>query len=155
MKIRSICTYLKLAVPSCLFQTELEPLEVCDQMVICEEVFVSTSGIGAATQAFVVTPYVVAPFNFLVTLDTICYPNVDRASKEQKLSILVEIILTLHGIITFITQGRKPSKVMASKQIIGTAYYIPPPQTIGFKVFVCMIHNVYEGVHTSLQQTTS
>jgi hypothetical protein len=90
-----------------------------------------------------------------VILDPIPDPNVGRASKECELQILVEVILTFHGIITFITQGSKPSKVTASKQIIGTAYHIPPPQTIGFKAFICMINNVYEGIHTSLQQTTT
>jgi hypothetical protein len=123
--------------------------------VIRKEVFVSTCGFNAATLAFIIAPYVVAPFNFLVTLDPIPDPNVGRALKEQELPIFVEVILTFHGIITFITQGRKPSKVTASKQIIGTAYHIPPPQTISFKAFVCMLHNVYEGIHTSLQQTTT
>jgi hypothetical protein len=85
-----------------------------------------------------------------VTLDPIPDPNVGRASKEQELPILVEVILTFHGIITFITQGRKPSKVTASKQVIGMAYHIPPPQTIGFKAFICVIHNVYKDLHTSL-----
>ncbi len=134
---------------------ELDPLKVCDTLVIRKEVFVSASGFNAATPAFIITPYVVVPFNFLVTLDLIPDPNVGRASKEQELPFLVEVLLTFHGIITFITQGCDPSKVTASKQIIGTAYHIPPPQTIGFKVFVCVIHNVYEGVHTSLRQTTT
>jgi hypothetical protein len=121
--------------------------------VIREEVFASTSGFGAATPAFVVAPYIVAFFVLLMTLDPIPDPNVGRASKEQELSILVEVILTFHGIIAIITQGRKPSKVMAIKQIIGTADHIPPPRMIGFKAFVRVIHSVYEGVHTSLQQT--
>jgi hypothetical protein len=123
--------------------------------VICEEVFASTSGFGVATPAFVVAPSVVAPFNFLLTLDPIPDPNVGRAPKEQELPILVEVILTFHGIITIITQGREPSKVTASKQIIGTADHISPPQTIGFKAFVRVIRNVYEGIHTSLRQTTT
>jgi hypothetical protein len=154
MNIRSICTYLELVVSSCLFWMELEPLEVRDPLVIRKEVFAPTSGFDAATPAFIVAPYVVAPFNFLVTLNPIPDPNVGRVSTERELPILIEVILTFHGIITFITQGRKPSTVTASKQIIGTAYHIPPPQTIGFRAFVHMIHNVYEGVYTSLQQTT-
>jgi hypothetical protein len=129
---------------------ELEPLKVPNPLVIRKEVFASTSGFGAATPAFIVAPYIVALFVLLVTLDPIPDPNVDRASKDQELLILVEVILTFHVIITFITQGSKPSKVMASKKIIGTAYHIPPPQAIGFKAFVCVIHNVYEGIHTSL-----
>jgi hypothetical protein len=120
--------------------------------VIREEVFASTSGFNAATSAFAVAPSVVAPFNFLVTLNPIPDPNVGRASKEQELPILVEVILTFHGFVTIITQGCKPSKVTASKQIISTADHIPPLQTIGFKAFVRVIHNVYNGIHTSLQQ---
>jgi hypothetical protein len=121
--------------------------------VIHKELYASPSGFNAATPAFIVTPNIVAPFNFLVTLNPIPDPNVGRAFKKQELPILVEVILTFHSIITFITQGCEPSKVTASKQIIGTAYHIPPPQAISFKAFVCVIHNVYEGVHTSLQQT--
>ncbi len=64
--------------------------------------------------------------------------------------VLVEVILTFHGIKNLITLGREPSKVMASKKSIGAAYHIPPPRTIGFKAFICMIHNVYKGIHTSL-----
>jgi hypothetical protein len=122
--------------------------------VIHKEVFASTSGFGAATPAFVVTPYVVALFVLLMTLDPIPDPNVGRASKKQELPIFLEVILTFHGIITIITQGCKPSTVTVSKQIIGTADHIPAPQTISFKAFVRVIHNVYEGVHTCLQQTT-
>jgi hypothetical protein len=143
-----------LAVPSHLFRTELEPLEVCNPLVIRKEVFTSTSGFGTVTSAFIVAPYVVPLFALLVTLNPIPDPNLGKASKEQELPILVEIIVTFHGIITVITQGRKFSNVTASKQIIATAYHIPPPQTIGFKAFVCVIHNKYKGVHTSLQQTT-
>jgi hypothetical protein len=90
-----------------------------------------------------------------MTLDPIPDPNVGRLSKEQELPILVEVILTFHGIKTIITKVRKPLKVTASKQIIGTADHIPPPQTIGFKAFVRMIHNMYEGVHASLRQMTT
>jgi hypothetical protein len=61
---------------------ELEPLEVCNPLVIREEVFASTSGFGAATPAFIIAPYVVAPFNFFVTLNPIPDPNVGWASKE-------------------------------------------------------------------------
>jgi hypothetical protein len=98
-----------------------------DPLVIWEEVFASTSGFNVATPAFIIAPHVVALFVLLVTLDPIPDPNVGRASKERKFPILVEVILTFHGIITFITQGREPSKVTVSKQIIGTAYHIPPP----------------------------
>jgi hypothetical protein len=107
--------------------------------VICEEVFTSTSGFSAATPAFVVAPYKVALFILLMTLNPIPDPNVGRASKEQELPILVEVILTFHRIITIITQGREPSKVTVSKQIIGTADPIHPPRTIGCKAFVCVI----------------
>jgi hypothetical protein len=129
---------------------ELEPLEVHNPLVISKDVFSSTSGFDAATPASIVAPHIGALFVLLVTLDPIPDPNVGRASKEQELPILVEVILTFHGIITFITQGCKPFKVGVHKQIMGAADHIPPPQTIGFKVFVCVIHNVYEGVHTSL-----
>jgi hypothetical protein len=134
---------------------ELEPLKVHNPLVICRELFAFTSGFGAAIPAFVVAPYVVSLFGLLVTLNPIPDPNVGRASKEQELPILVEVILTFHGITTFITQSCEPSKVMVSKQITGTAYHIPPPQMIGFKAFACMIHNVYKGVYTSLRQTTT
>ena len=77
-----------------------------------------------------------------MTLNPISDPNVGRASKEQELPILVEVILTFHGFMTIITQGQEPPKIMASKQVIGTADHIPPPQKIGFKAFICMIHNV-------------
>ncbi len=60
----------------------MEPLKVRNPLVIRKEVFASTSGFDAATPAFIVAPYVVAPFNFLVTLDPIPDPNVRRASKE-------------------------------------------------------------------------
>ncbi len=83
-------------VPSRFLRTELEALKVCDPLVICEEVFASTTRFGAATSAFIIAPYVVAPFNFFVTLDPIPDPNVGWASKEQELPILVEVILTLH-----------------------------------------------------------
>jgi hypothetical protein len=83
MKIGSIRIYLKSAVPSCLFWMELEPLKLCNPLVICKEVFASTSGFDAATSAFVVAPYVVTPFNFLVTLDPIPDPNIGRTSKER------------------------------------------------------------------------
>jgi hypothetical protein len=129
---------------------ELEPLEVRNPLVIRKEVFASTSLFDAATPASIIAPHVVALFVLFVTLDPIPEPNVGRASKEQELPILVEVILTFQGIITFITQGHEPFKVMVSKQIMGTADHIPPPQTIGFKAFVHMIHNVYKGVHTSL-----
>jgi hypothetical protein len=155
MKKRSICTYLELTVPSCLFWTELEPLKVRNPLVICKEAFASTSGFNAATPAFIVAPYLVVPFNFLVTLNPIPNPMVGRAPKERELPILVKIILTFHGIITSITQGREPSKVTVSKQIIGTAYHIPPPQMISFKALIRVIHNVYKGIHKSLQQTTT
>ncbi len=89
-----------------------------------------------------------------MTLDPISDPNVGSAYKERDLPILVEVLLTFHGIITIITQGHEPIKVTASKQIIGTADQIPPPQMIGFKAFVCVIHKVYKCVHTSLCQTT-
>jgi hypothetical protein len=56
--------------------------------------------------------------------------------------------------MTIITQGRKPSKVMGSKQIMGTADHKHPPRTVGFKAFVCVIHHTYKGFHTSLQQAT-
>jgi hypothetical protein len=141
-------------VSSCLFQTELERLEVRNLLVIREEVFASTSGFDAATPASIVAPHVVTLFVLLVTLDPIPDLNVGRASKEQELPILVEVILTFHRIIiiTFITQGCEPFKVMVSKQIMGAADHIPPPQMIGFKAFVRVIHNVYEGIHTSLSQ---
>ena len=129
---------------------ELEPLEVRNSLVIRKEVFTSTSEFDAATSAFISASFVVDLFNFLVTINPIPDPNLGKASKEQELPILVEIIVTFHGIITVITQGRKFSNVTASKQIIATAYHIPPPQTIGFKAFVRLIHNVYKGVHTSL-----
>ncbi len=101
--------------------------------MIREEVFASASGFDAATPASIVVPQEVALFVLLVTLDPI-----------------PEVILTFHGIITFITQGREPSKVTSSKQIIGTAYHLNPPQMIGFEAFVHVIHNVYKGIHTSL-----
>jgi hypothetical protein len=129
---------------------ELEPLKVRNPLVICMEVFASTSGFDAATPASIVAPHVVALFVLLVTLDPIPDPNVGRMSRERELPILVEVILTFHGIITFITQVCEPFKVMVSKQIMGAADHIPPPRTIGFKAFVCVIHNMYEGVHTSL-----
>jgi hypothetical protein len=129
---------------------ELEPLEVRNPLMIRKEVFASTSLFDAATPAFIVAPHVVALFVLLATLDPIPDRNVGRASKEQELPILVEVILPFHGIITFITQGHEPSKVTVSKQMIDTSYHIPPPQTIGFKAFVRVIHNVYEWVHTSL-----
>jgi hypothetical protein len=116
-----------LVVPSCLFQTELEPLEAHNPLVICKEVFTSTRGFDAATPASIIAPHVVALFVLLVTLNPIPEPNVGRVSKEQELSILVEVILTFHGIITFITQGREPFKVTVSKQIMGAADHIPPP----------------------------
>jgi hypothetical protein len=91
--MRRIHTYLELTVPSRLLRVELlESLEVPDPLVICKEVFVSTSGFGAATPAFVVAPYVVAPFSFFMTLDPIPDPNVCKVSKEQKMPILVEVI---------------------------------------------------------------
>jgi hypothetical protein len=102
-------------VPSYLFQTELEPLKVRNLLVIHKEVFASTSGFDAATPASIVAPHIVALFVLLVTLNPSPDLNVGRASKEQELPILVEVILTFHGIITFITQGCKPSKVMARK----------------------------------------
>jgi hypothetical protein len=68
--------------------------------------------------------------------------------------LFVEVILTFHGFVTIFTQGREPSKVTTSKQIVGTANHIPPLRTIGFKGFVCVIHNMYKGFHTSLQQMT-
>jgi hypothetical protein len=105
---------------------ELEPLEVPNPLVICKEVFVSTSGFDAATPASIVAPHVVILFILLVTLDPLPDSNVGRASKEQELPILVEVILTFHGIITFITQGREPFKVTVSKQIMGAADHIPP-----------------------------
>jgi hypothetical protein len=139
-----------LAVPSCLFWTELEPLEVCDPLVIGKEVFASTSGFNAATPASIVASHGISLFVLLITHDPIPDPNVGRASKEQELPIPVKVILTFHSIRTFITQGRKPFKVMVSNQIMGAADHIPPPQTVGFKAFVCVIHNVYKGIHTSL-----
>jgi hypothetical protein len=83
-------------VPNRILRTELEALKVCDPLVIREEVFASTTGFGAATSAFVIAPYVVAPFNFVVTLDPIPDPNVDWASKEQELPIFLEVILTFY-----------------------------------------------------------
>jgi hypothetical protein len=62
---------------------ELEPLKVCNSLVIHEEVFTSTSGFDAATPAFVVAPFVIALFNFLATLNPIPDPNVGGASKER------------------------------------------------------------------------
>jgi hypothetical protein len=129
---------------------KLEPLEVRNPLGICKEVFASTSGFNTATPASIVAPHVVALFVLLVTLKLIPDLNVGRLSKERELPILVEVILTFHGIITFITQGREPFKVTVSKQIMGAADHIPPPQMIGFKAFVRVIHNVYKGVHTSL-----
>jgi hypothetical protein len=84
---------------------ELELLEVRNPLVIREEVFASTIGFGAATPAFVIAPYVSALFVLLMTFNPIPDPNVGRASKEQELSIFVEIILTFRGIMTIITQG--------------------------------------------------
>jgi hypothetical protein len=83
MKKRSIHTYLELAVPSRLVRMELEPLKVCNSLVIHKEIFVYTSGFNAATSAFIVAPFIVAPFNFLVTLGPNPDPNVGGASKER------------------------------------------------------------------------
>jgi hypothetical protein len=83
MRIKSIRKYLELAVPSCLFQMELEPLKVRNLLVIRKEVFKSTSGFNAPTPAFVVASFVVTLFNFLLPLDPIPDPNVGGASKER------------------------------------------------------------------------
>jgi hypothetical protein len=93
----------------------------------------STSGYDAATPAFVTAPFVIAPFNFLVTLDPIPDPNVGGASNEQELPILVKVIFTFYGFVTIITQGHETSKVMASKQIIGTANHILHPKRLASK----------------------
>jgi hypothetical protein len=82
---------------------ELEPLEVCYPLVIRKESFASTSGFNAATPASIVAPHVVALFVLLMTLDPIPDPNVGRVSKERELPVLVEVILTFHGIETLIT----------------------------------------------------
>jgi hypothetical protein len=102
-KERCIHTYLKLVVPSCFFQTKLEPLEVRYPLVICKKVFVSTSGFDAATPASIVAPHVVALFVLLMTLNPIPDLNVGRGSKEQELPVLVKVTLTFHGIKTLIT----------------------------------------------------
>jgi hypothetical protein len=96
-------TYLKLAVPSCIFRTELEPLEIRYLLEIRKEGFAFTSGFNTATPASIVAPHVVALFILLMTLDPIPDPNVGRGSKEQELPVLVEVILTFHGIETLIT----------------------------------------------------
>jgi hypothetical protein len=82
---------------------ELEPFKVCYPLVIHKEVFTSTSGFDAATPASIVAPHVVALFIVLMTLDPIPDLNVGRGSKEQELSVLLEVILTFHGIETLIT----------------------------------------------------
>jgi hypothetical protein len=82
---------------------ELEPLEVRYPLLIHEEVFASTSGFNDATPASIVAPHVVALFVLLMTLDPIPDPNVGRGSKEQELPVLIEVILTFHGIKTLIT----------------------------------------------------
>ncbi len=64
----------QMAVPSCIFWMELEPLEVRYPLVIREEVFGSTSGFDAATPASIVAPHVVALFVLLMTLDPIPDP---------------------------------------------------------------------------------
>jgi hypothetical protein len=61
---------------------ELEPLEVCNSLVIGKEVFASASGFDAATPAYIIAPYVDVPFNLLMTLNPIPDPNVGRASRE-------------------------------------------------------------------------
>ncbi len=71
--------------------------------MIRKEVFASTSGFNAATPASIVAPHVVALYVLLMTLDPIPDPNVGQGSKEQELPVLVEVILTLHGIKTLIT----------------------------------------------------
>jgi hypothetical protein len=62
---------------------ELEPLKVRIPLVVCKKVLMYTSGFDAATPAFVAAPFVVALFNFLVTLDPIPDPKIGGASKEQ------------------------------------------------------------------------
>ncbi len=102
------------------------------------------------------TPAFVVPlFVLLVSLNPIPDPNVGRASNERWLLMLIEVILTLYGIIPIITEGCEPIKVTAIMQIMCTADHIPPPQTIGFVSFICMIHHANEGVHTSLQPATT
>ncbi len=150
MKKSCIRTYLELAVPRCLFRMELEPLEVCNPLVICKEVLPSAFGFIATTPAFVI-----ALFVLLVTLNPIPDPNVGRESSKQWLPMLLEVILTLYGIIPIISEGCKPIKVTANKQIMCTADHIPPPQTIGFVLFICMIHHTNKGFHTSLQPSTT
>ncbi len=71
--------------------------------MIREGVFASTSGFDATTPASIVAPYVVALFILLTTLNPIPDLNVGRGSKEQELLVLVEVILTFHGIETLIT----------------------------------------------------
>jgi hypothetical protein len=125
---------------------ELGPLKVCNPLVICKEVLASPFGFIATTPAFAVVLFVL-----YVTLNPITDPNVGRVSNKQLLPMPVEVILTLYGIIPIITEGRKPIKVTASKQIMCTADHIPPPQTIGFISFIRVIHHANEGFHTSLQ----
>jgi hypothetical protein len=78
MKKSCICTYLELAVPSCLFRTELEPLEVCNPLVICKEVPPSAFGFVATTPAFVV-----ALFVYLLNLNPIPDSNVGGTSSKR------------------------------------------------------------------------
>jgi hypothetical protein len=85
---------------------DLESLKVRNALGIHKEVFTSTSGFDTDISASIVAPHVVALFVLLMTLKPIPDLNVGRASKEQEMPILVEVILTFHGIITFITQGR-------------------------------------------------
>ncbi len=75
---------------------ELEPLKVCNPLVIRKEVFTSTSEFDAATSAFIIASFVVDLFNFLVTINPIPDPNVGGASKERWLPMLVKVILTFY-----------------------------------------------------------
>jgi hypothetical protein len=76
---------------------EQEPLGVCNPLVIRKEVFTSAIGFVAATPVLFVTLLI-----FLAALNPISNSNVGRASKEQQLPFLLEMILTFYGIMSII-----------------------------------------------------
>ncbi len=96
-----------------------------EAMLTCIDITKPKFKISTAKLATRKFPLIV--FVLLVSLNPIPDPNVGGVSNEQRVPMLVEVILTLYGIIPIITEGCKPVKVMASKQIICTADHIPPP----------------------------